>query len=78
MQSYRRNLIAGGTYFFTVNLLDRSSRLLVNEIATLRASVAAAHDAYHSALTPGSSYPTTCTVSGRYHPTTPTILPAGA
>ena len=44
MQSYRRNLIPGGTYFFTVNLLDRSSRLLVDEIATLRASVAVARD----------------------------------
>jgi putative transposase len=44
MQSYRRNLIPGGTYFFTVNLLDRSSRLLVDEIATLRASVAAARE----------------------------------
>ena len=44
MQHYRRNLIPGGTYFFTVNLLDRSSRLLVDEIATLRASVAAARE----------------------------------
>jgi putative transposase len=41
MQFYRRNLFPGGTYFFTVNLPDRSSRLLVDEITTLRASVAA-------------------------------------
>ncbi len=39
MQRYRRNLLDGGTYFFTVNLLDRSSRLLVEEIALLRAAV---------------------------------------
>jgi putative transposase len=42
MQGYRRNLVAGGSYFFTVNLLDRSSRLLVEKIGQLRAAVAAA------------------------------------
>jgi putative transposase len=39
MQGYRRNRIPGATYFFTVNLLDRSSALLVDEITNLRASV---------------------------------------
>ena len=33
---YRRTLIPGGTYFFTVNLADRSSRLLVERVDTLR------------------------------------------
>jgi putative transposase len=33
---YRRALIPGGSYFFTVNLADRSSRLLVARIADLR------------------------------------------
>jgi putative transposase len=33
---YRRNRVPGATYFFTVNLEDRNSRLLVDEIATLR------------------------------------------
>jgi len=42
MQIYRRNLVEGGTYFFTVNLLDRSSRRLVDEISVLRDAVAAA------------------------------------
>jgi len=36
---YRRNYVAGGTYFFTVNLHDRSQRLLVDHIDALRAAV---------------------------------------
>jgi len=33
---YRRARVQGGTYFFTVNLADRQSQLLVNKIDTLR------------------------------------------
>ncbi|WP_295580945.1 transposase [uncultured Lamprocystis sp.] len=33
---YRRMMIAGATYFFTVNLADRSRRLLVEQVADLR------------------------------------------
>jgi putative transposase len=40
MADYRRNRVSGGTYFFTVNLHDRSSGLLVDRIDLLRASVA--------------------------------------
>ena len=36
MVGYRRNRIAGGTYFFTVTLRDRRSDLLVREIEALR------------------------------------------
>jgi len=36
---YRRANAAGGTYFFTVNLADRSSRLLVERVDDLRESV---------------------------------------
>ena len=36
MVTYRRNLIPGGTYFFTVTLVDRSSTLLVDRIDELR------------------------------------------
>jgi putative transposase len=36
---YRRNRVPGGTYFFTVALLDRRSSLLVERIADLRAAV---------------------------------------
>ena len=44
MPDYRRNRIPGATYFFTVNLCDRSSDLLVAEIETLRASVRQVRD----------------------------------
>jgi len=36
MTSYRRRKIAGGTYFFTVNLADRGSTLLIDRVDTLR------------------------------------------
>ncbi|MDH1264617.1 transposase [Pseudomonas sp. GD03944] len=36
MSHYRREWVPGGTYFFTVTLADRRSRLLVDEIALLR------------------------------------------
>lgn len=39
MSQYRRNRIAGGTYFFTVNLQDRRSDALVARIDVLRAAV---------------------------------------
>ena len=39
MPDYRRNRIPGGTYFFTVNLLERSSNLLVSHVDSLREAV---------------------------------------
>jgi putative transposase len=39
MTNYRRNRVPGGTYFFTVNLLDRRSGLLVQHIQNLRGAV---------------------------------------
>ena len=36
MVLYRRNLVPGGTYFFTVTLADRGSDLLVRHIGLLR------------------------------------------
>ena len=39
MPNHRRNRIAAGCYFFTVNLLDRRSHLLVTEIDALRDAV---------------------------------------
>ena len=35
---YRRHTLAGGTYFFTVNLLNRESSLLTDNIQTLKAA----------------------------------------
>ena len=39
MPDYRRNRVAGGTYFFTANLLDRDSRVLVKHVGALRGAV---------------------------------------
>ena len=39
MSNYRRNRIAGGTFFFTVNLLDRNSQILTVHIEALRVAV---------------------------------------
>jgi putative transposase len=39
MPDCRRNGVPGGTYFFTVNLLERNSRLLTGHIDELRAAV---------------------------------------
>jgi putative transposase len=36
MSNYRRNRVPGGTYFFTVNLLDRKSDLLVRKMELFR------------------------------------------
>jgi len=41
MSRYRRLYIAGGTYFFTVNLASRGSTLLTREIALLRSAYSA-------------------------------------
>ncbi|MBL8470685.1 MAG: transposase [Rhodocyclaceae bacterium] len=40
MPDYRRHRIAGGTYFFTVNLLERRRSLLTNHVDALRFAVA--------------------------------------
>jgi putative transposase len=39
MVHYRRNLIAGGTFFFTATLVDRASSTLTDHINALRAAV---------------------------------------
>ena len=39
MPDYRRNRVQVGTFFFTVNLLDRRSDLLVTQIHVLRDAV---------------------------------------
>ena len=36
MSNYRRSQVPGGTWFFTLTLADRQSRLLIDEIALLR------------------------------------------
>jgi putative transposase len=39
MPNYRRNRVPGGTFFFTVNLLDRRSDLLASGVDRLRSAV---------------------------------------
>ncbi|MCO5631662.1 transposase, partial [Citrobacter freundii] len=41
MSNYRRNYINGGTWFFTVNLQDRRSQLLLSKIDRLRCAISA-------------------------------------
>jgi putative transposase len=43
MSNYRRVRVPGGTYFFTVNLLERRRRLLVDRIDDLRVAFHATH-----------------------------------
>lgn len=38
MTNYRRSRVRGGTYFFTVNIADRRSRLLTENVESLRAA----------------------------------------
>lgn len=45
MPNYRRYRVPGGSYFFTVNLLERSSELLITHIELLRKAVATARAA---------------------------------
>lgn len=46
MTNYRRSHIPGASYFFTVNLADRSSALLVEQIVLLRAAFKYAQTAH--------------------------------
>jgi putative transposase len=39
MPDYRRYRVPGGTYFFTINLLERRSDLLIRPIEALREAV---------------------------------------
>jgi len=41
MVRYRRNFLAGGTFFFTATLADRTSSVLTNHAAALRLAVIA-------------------------------------
>lgn len=46
MPAYRRLRVPGGCYFFTVNLRDRSSRLLIEQMPLLREIVRATRKAW--------------------------------
>jgi len=47
MPNYRRTFIPGGTWFFTVNLLERKNNdLLIREVDLLRQTVRAVRERY--------------------------------
>ena len=46
MPDYRRNRVVGGTYFFTLTLVDRTSRVLTDHIDVLRAAFRATRQGY--------------------------------
>ena len=46
MVRYRRNFVAGGTYFFTATLADRTARVLVDHVEALRAAFRATRQAH--------------------------------
>jgi putative transposase len=46
MPNYRRAFVPGGCWFFTANLLDRRSTLLIDEIATLREATRRTRERY--------------------------------
>ena len=52
MSNYRRMFVPGGEYFFTVNLEDRSSDLLVRHIEELRAAWRYVETRQHSRPSP--------------------------
>lgn len=45
MSNYRRSRVPGGTWFFTVTLADRESRLLIEQVALLRYAYGLTHHA---------------------------------
>jgi hypothetical protein len=65
MTDYRRNFIAGGSFFFTVNLAERRLRLLTEHIDTLRIAFRETRQNHRSRSRRWWSCPITCTPSGR-------------
>jgi hypothetical protein len=79
MPDYRRNRVPGATYFFTVNLRDRRSDLLVTHIDALREAVRGVRPGNcRFASTPGSSCRSTCTACGPFPKAIATFPTAGA
>jgi len=66
MPDYRRFRVPGGTYFFTVNLLERRLDTLVRHVDALREAVRVTRRERRFISTPGWSCPTTCIASGPY------------
>ncbi len=78
MSNYRRNRVSGGTYFFSVNLLECKTHLPSAHIDKLRHTVRIVREKHPFSLILGSFCPITCTLSGRYRPETIDIRIVGA
>jgi hypothetical protein len=79
MPDYRSNRVPDGTFFFTVNLRDPRSDLLVTQIDILRNAVrrVRARTPFR-ASTPGLSFPIICIAYGPCHKAMPTSPVGGA
>ena len=60
MPDYRRYRVPRGTYFFTINLLEPRTDLLVRHIEPLREAVKCTEQIDRSISMPGSCFPITC------------------
>ena len=77
MSCYRRAKIAGGVFFFTVALADRSSDLLVREIDRLRRSYKTVQERLPFETLRSASFQTTSTPFGNCRTAMPITLHAG-
>ena len=77
MPEYRRICVPGGFYFFTVNLRDRRSNLLVARIDPLRAAARRTRRTRPFHIDAWVVCPTTCTRSGRFRTATQSSPAAG-
>jgi hypothetical protein len=60
MVRYRRNFVAGGTYFFTATLVDRNSQALIDHVDALRAAMRATRQAHPFTVDAVVVFPITC------------------
>lgn len=77
MSQYLRVWVPGGTYFFTVNLLERRRTLLVDHIDILRAAFRVVHAARPFHLMAYVICRIICIACGDCQRATPTTPPAG-
>jgi putative transposase len=68
---YRRADIAGATYFFTVNLADRKSHLLVEQIDLLRNVIRQVRQSHSFTIVAMVILPDHCMPFGSYHQAMP-------
>jgi hypothetical protein len=78
MPDYRRNRVPGGTFFFTVNLLDGRSDLLVRQIDILRDAVRRVRARTPFCIDAWASFPIICIACGPCRRAMPTSPVGGA